>query len=242
MLDFSLNDNPRVTRLAIGNEQTPLLIIDDFAKSPQDLITLAADGSSFTPDSNNFYPGRRKPAPEQYSEQLSELFLSQLLSYFKDDLALKATSIDKATTRASALAISDLPAEKLRPIQMLPHFDNCDVRQFAVVHYLCDKTHGGTSFYRHRQTTFERITQARLTTYASQLKQQAIDSQLHKNPSYINGSNKLFEQIHSVDGAMNRAIIYPSNLLHSGNINPSGGLSSDPHQGRLTLGSFVFVE
>ncbi|MFT4928025.1 MAG: hypothetical protein ACI8WB_004140 [Phenylobacterium sp.] len=236
MLDFSLNDNPKITRLSIGYEQTPLLIIDDFANSPQSLITLAGNGSSFTADDDNFYPGSRKPAPEQYCQQLSALFLHQGLNK-----AFSNAAINQAKTLAAALAISDLPVDQLRPIQMLPHFDTCDNAQFAVVHYLCDQQHGGTGFYRHRNTGFERITQPRLASYASQLKQQALASQLHKNPAYINGSNALFEQIHSVDARMNRAIIYPSNLLHSGNINPASGLGSDPQQGRLTLGSFVVV-
>ena len=236
MAGFSLYKNSVITRLTLGNEHQPLLIIDNFASAPTALIRCAGEGALFEADRQNFYPGKRKPAPEAYSEQLSSLFLSQ----FKDIFACEyATS---ATTVGSAFAISDTPPDKLRPIQMLPHFDSCDTKQFAVVHYLCDPQHGGTSFYRHRSTNFESVTESRLAQYSSELKQQAMSSQLHLNPSYMQGSNTLFERLLSVDALMNRAIIYPSNILHSGNINPELGLCSQPEKGRLTLGSFIVVE
>ncbi len=139
----------------------------------------------------------------------------------------------------SALAIVDTPEEQLRPMQMLPHIDTPEKNQLAIVHYLCDKEHGGTTFYRHKATGYEMITQERLYRYASQVKQEAIANQIHKNPCYMSGSNTLFEQVYAVDACINRAIIYPSNLLHSGNINTALGLSSDPKKGRLTIGSFI---
>jgi hypothetical protein len=58
----------------------------------------------------------------------------------------------------------------------------------------------------------------------------------------MRGSNALFEQLHSVDACMNRAVIYPSRILHSGDVNPLLGLSSDPKVGRLTIGSVILVE
>ena len=234
MLDFALNKNPVITRLALGNEQTPLLIIDNFALSPESLVTFAKDGASFLPDRDNFYPGKRKAAPDEYREHLGSLFLS----YVKKAFALEAKIVE---TVVSALAISDLPPEQLRPIQMLPHFDSCASNQFAVVHYLCEREHGGTCFYRHRKTGFERISRSRLARYGAELKQEAIANRLHLNPAYMQGSNNMFEQIHLVEACMNRAIIYPSNLLHSGNINPAAGLSSAPEKGRLTLGSFIQI-
>jgi hypothetical protein len=117
-----------------------------------------------------------------------------------------------------------------------------NVNQLAVVHYLCEPEHGGTSFYRHRASAYECITSARLVSYGQQLKKEAVAHQLHKNPCYVNSENSLFEQFHSVAASMNRAVIYPSMVLHSGDINPILGLSSDPQIGRLTIGSFIRVE
>ena len=125
---------------------------------------------------------------------------------------------------------------------MLPHIDTPQSNQFAVVHYLCNQDHGGTSFYRHKETSYQTITQDRLYNYANQVKKEAIANQIHKKPRYMNGSDKLFEQLYSVEARMNRAIIYPSNLLHSGNVNTALGLSSVPKKGRLTIGSFILLE
>ncbi|MCW8834481.1 MAG: DUF6445 family protein [Colwellia sp.] len=235
MYDFSLNAQSAITEVFIGEEQTPLLIVDDFAKNPEDIIAYAGDGASFKAGPKNFYPGKRKPVPSQYSEQICQRYLREFRQYFGFKQARKAKSV------GSALAIAGTPVEELRPIQMLPHIDTPQSNQLAVVHYLCSSEHGGTAFYRHKQTGYETITPERLNKYASQVKKEAIANQLHKTPSYMNGSNSMFEQLYSVEASMNRAIIYPSNLLHSGNINPLF-LSLSPKKGRLTIGSFIIVE
>jgi hypothetical protein len=236
MLDFTLNDNPILTKFSIGEENSPLLIIDDFAHKPADFISHVGDGSSFKADGKNFYPGKRSPAPQVYSEEICKKYLPLFKSYFGLDKAISAKPV------MSAFAITDRAPEHLKPIQMLPHFDTTNLNQLAVVHYLCEPEHGGISFYRHRASSFETITQKRLAGYGHQLKKEAIAHQLHKNPCYMGGNNALFEKLHTVEARMNRAVIYPSRMLHSGDINPLLGLSSDPKIGRLTIGSFILVE
>lgn len=234
--DLSFNHQPILTKLNIGNEKVPLLIIDNFASSVTDLINFAGDASSFQADANNFYPGKRKLMPNEYGEQLCRQYLPRFQSFFGH------RKITNATTIMSALAVADTPLAQLRPMQMLPHIDTPQNNQLAVVHYLCSKEYGGTAFYQHKATGYEVVTQDRLYSYASQVKKEAIANQIHKNPSYMKGSNNMFEQIYSVEADMNRAIIYPSNLLHSGNINAALGLSSEPKKGRLTIGSFILLE
>jgi len=236
MFDFSLNKQASLTKLAIGVEKTPLLVIDNFANSVTDLIEFAGDGSSFQADKNNFYPGKRKLMPKEYGEQICNQYLPLFHSFF----ACRQTS--NAKTVIAALALADTQVNQLRPMQMLPHIDTPQNNQFAVVHYLCAEEHGGTSFYRHKKSGFEVITQARLYSYASQVKKEAIANQIHKKPCYMNGSDNMFEQLYSVQARVNRAIIYPSHLLHSGNINATLGLSSEPKKGRLTIGSFILLE
>lgn len=233
MFDFSLNNDATISQLIIGEEKTPLIIIDDFANEPEDMIAFAAYDSGFSSDKQNFYPGSRKLTPQSYSQYLRKQYFEILKTCFGFENAQQAKVV------TSALAIADTPVSQLKPIQMLPHFDTTLENQLAVVHYLCDKNQGGTSFFRHEETGFERIHQHRLVQYGTRLKQQAIAAQLHKNPCYMNGSNELFTQFHHVDARMNRTIIYPSNILHSGNIHPELGLSSDPRIGRLTIGSFI---
>ncbi|GAA6171653.1 hypothetical protein NBRC116592_13230 [Colwellia sp. KU-HH00111] len=235
MSNVALNQTS-ITKVSIGQENTPVLIIDNFAKDYQTLIEEAGDGSLFSSDVKNYYPGKRKQTKASYAEQLCSQYFPLFKSFFGFENAQYATAV------LSAFAISDQAPEQLRPMQMVPHFDTTQSNQLAVVHYLCEPEHGGTAFYRHRASAFETITAARLLGYGTQLKKEAMENQLHLNPCYIQGSNNMFEQIYSVNASMNRAVIYPSNLLHSGNINPLVGLSSDPKKGRLTIGSFIVFE
>jgi hypothetical protein len=244
------NQHNKIKRCTIGNEESPILIIDDFSSAPEQLIKMASDDSTkFQEQAADFYPGIRKLAPSSYSEQLSLLLLPLLKSINKSTLCksivnnstLRNKNITTAVTKLSTFAITTTPIAQLRPIQMVPHFDSTADNQYAVIHYLCASKFGGTSFYRHKETAYERITAEKLTHYGAILKQQAMAEKLHDNPHYISQSTGLFEQLLSVQARMNRAVIYPSNLLHSGDINTVLGLSRDPRQGRLTISSLIVV-
>lgn len=234
--NFALNKHISVTKLSIGREKTPILIIDNFIDNHHKLIEEAGDGSLFVADNKNYYPGKRMLINGYYPNFILKHYLPLFADYFGFELTQTADNI------ISTFAISDQTPQKLRPIQMLPHVDTTLNNQLAIVHYLCDTEHGGTSFYRHKASQFEVITAERLVGYSRQLKKEAMANQIHLNPRYINGSNTMFEQIYSVEAKMNRAIIYPSNILHSGNINPAMGLSSNPQKGRLTISSFIEIK
>jgi hypothetical protein len=220
-----------IRQLRIGEEATPLLIIDDLVTDPQWLINAAEHGSNFQTDPANFYPGIRKPAPQLYSQILQSALLPLLQAVFHP----QASRLNSLQT---AFSMSTTPATQLRPIQMLPHIDATTPQQLAMVHYLCGPEQGGTSFYRHRETGFERISAERLAGYSATLKAEAQAAQLHLQPGYIDGDTSLFQRIYQVDAKANRAIIYPGNLLHSGDIREGSGLSADPKIGRLTISSF----
>ena len=236
MFDLSLNSQPTMIKHKIGDEEVPLLIINGFANSATDLVEFAGDGLSFQADSNNFYPGKRKLMSSEYGENICHQYLPLFHSFFG------CSQTARPKTVISAFALADTPVHELRPMQMLPHIDTPQSNQFAVVHYLCSKEHGGTSFYQHKETGYQTITQDRLYHYASQVKKEAMANQIHKTPRYISASDNMFEQLYSVEASMNKAIIYPSNLLHSGNVNVALGLSSLPKKGRLTIGSFILLE
>ncbi len=228
----------QTTLTIVGNDHIPVLVIDNLVLKPEQLVDLACSTQSaeneYQQQNSDYYPGVRRKAPLSYIDKIT-----QLLPLFTASFGL--TKAKQADVIMSAFSISTTVPEQLRPIQMLPHFDTPAENQFAMVHYLCDAEHGGTSIYRHKASGFERISPERLSLYRVQLKQQAIAARLHENPKYIDGDTALFSQIHSVAARMNRAIIYPSNALHSGNIQPELGLLSDPRQGRLTISSFVLV-
>lgn len=222
-----------IQQLQIGNEVTPLLIIDDFVSDPQWLIQAAEQGGDFLADPANFYPGVRKPTPQLYQQALQRALLPLLKNVFQQP---QATSLQLLL---SAYALSTTAASQLRPIQMLPHIDATSPRQLAMVHYLCGAEHGGTSFYRHRETGFERLHADRLSRYSAILKAEALAAQLHLHPAYIDGDTPMFQRIFQVEAKPNRAIIYPGNVLHSGDIRPESALAVTPCQGRLTISSFL---
>jgi len=221
-----------IRQLRIGDEATPLLIIDDLITDPDWLIKAAEQGSTFQTDPANFYPGIRKPAPQLYPQALQTALLPLLQAVF-------SPQAHRLHCLQAAFSLSTTPATQLRPIQMLPHIDATTPNQLAMVHYLCGSEQGGTSFYRHRETGFERISAERLAGYSAKLKAEAQAAQLHLQPEYIDGDTALFQRIYQVDAKPNRAIIYPGNLLHSGDIREGLGLSADPKIGRLTISSFL---
>jgi hypothetical protein len=146
---------------------------------------------------------------------------------------------DKKIEAASCvLSIATTAPQELRPIQSVPHIDSCNTSNIAVVHYLCQPHHGGTSFYRHRQTGFETIDEQKLQHYAPMLKSEVMadkSSEFH----YMNGDTAIFERIGQVEAKFNRAIFYRSNILHSGNVQTESGLSDKPRSGRLTANTLI---
>jgi Family of unknown function (DUF6445) len=109
----------------------------------------------------------------------------------------------------------------------------------AVLHYLCDASHGGTAFYRHRETRYESLDAQRVPGYLQSLERELTT---HGPPEgeYVRGDGPLFEQIASFDARFNRVLIYRGRALHAGSIAPTATLSSDPLQGRLTANAFFY--
>lgn len=234
-MKFELNKDATIEINRVGNEAIPVIVIDDLSANYDELIQYAGDGSDFRFDPNDYYPGKRLPLPDKYADNICGKYFPLIKR------AYGLENEESTQTLLSAFSIVTTRPAKLRPIQTLPHFDTFDPGQFAIVHYLCGSEHGGTSFYRHRKTGYESITEGRTDRYRKLLKQQAIDAALHLNPAYNSGDGELFARTFTVDAKPNRASIYPSNILHSGDIRPQLGLSHDPRKGRLTTTSCVRV-
>lgn len=229
---FAAGEASLISVHAIGSELQPVIVIDKLVAEPQALVELASCSPAFAAQARDFYPGLRKQVTGDYSRQL----LQTVEPIIKEIFELANDSRAKISLCAFSLATT--PARKFRPIQCVPHIDTHDQNQFAVVHYLCDERYGGTAFYRHRSTGFETITQERFHNYFRLLKAEVVNQGLPE-PGYINDSSELFEQIASFGVKYNRALVYRSNALHSGNISEAVGLSADPRHGRLTANSFI---
>jgi hypothetical protein len=215
----------------IGFERHPVMVIDGFMPEPEGLVAYAESGDSFCASPHDYYPGVRKPTPPQYAADLCATYAKLLREAF----ALGGT---EPHALLSALSITTTLPGKLRPIQRLPHFDTSDPRQLAVVHYLCEPRHGGTSFYRHRKSGYETISQDRLRGYAELLKQQVM-TEYTPPPGYMDGDNPLFERIASFDAQFNRALVYPGRLLHSGDIRQLQTEVNGVRTARLTANTFL---
>ncbi len=216
----------------VGNEHSPVLVVDNFLSDPEVLIDYAATHSAFESVTDAFYPGVRAPIPQIYTFAV-RAFLGDLIGAAFD---LGASRVVK---ELATFSLVTTPQSKLQVLQRLPHFDNTDDRQIAVLHYLCPGRLGGTSFYRHRSTGFETIRPHRLANYTKAINAE-LTAQGEPPFEYVNGDTPLFERIASFEAAPNRVLIYRSISLHSANIAQDFAFDNDPRSGRLTANTFFF--
>jgi hypothetical protein len=228
--DLQLNPSASIFLLKIGKEKHPLFLVDDLLLNPELVVEYAQQGEGFINQKTDFYPGVRKPLPADYGNLICQF----VASTFPKKLALP--TLINIKNSLCALSISNQHPGTLLPIQRIPHFDTCDNQQWAVLHYLCKAECGGTGFFRHISSGFEAITEDRNKRYLRMLEDDASTKGMPPG-EYLNGSSALFEQTHAVDAKYNRALIYPSNLLHSGLIRQ--WQSSDIASSRLTANTFL---
>ena len=236
MLDLNgklrLHDEFKAATVLVGAERQPVVVVDNFLGSPQLLIDYAAAHCAFDAVSDAFYPGARAPAPAIYCYAL-RAFLGSIIA---EAFGLQASRI---TGELSHYSLVSTPPQELQTVQRMPHFDNTNPNQLALLHYLCAPEHGGTSFYRHRRTRFEYIDEARVSRYRDAVT--ADLAELGVPPAkYICGDDPLFERIASFGAAFNRVLIYRSITLHSADIGPSFKFDTNPRGGRLTANTFFY--
>jgi hypothetical protein len=214
----------------VGRDKIPLLVIDNFVEEPQSLIRFCVESNTFN-NADSFYPGLRMPAPTQYI---------QAIHYYLGGLIEQTYGLKKNEWLGgrSLYSMVVTPPADMNEQQSVPHVDSFKRGDLACVHFLCGPSHGGTSLYRHKKTGFEIVDKDRIEHY----NQVAIsEGVLDAHPkSYMNGSDDFYEQIACVDAMFNRLVIYPANVLHSGNIAPTFTFDPNPTTGRLTLNSFIF--
>jgi hypothetical protein len=232
---FAPGPDPRAERLSIGREGHPVLILDDLLTGAESLVDFAADAAVLAPvrAAANFYPGVRAPAPPGYVQTL----ITALRPYLAETFGAPADGKAHVTC---ALSMAVLPADQASLAQRLPHIDTTAPAQLAILHYLCGPEHGGTAFYRHRATGFEAIDPARGPTYLAALRREMAQGEADRD-GYITASDALFEQTAVVAPALNRIVVYASNLLHAGML-PDRPASADPRLGRLTANTFFRPE
>ena len=233
MNDLTVNSASRRDVRIVGNEKTPVIVLDDPIVSTKALIDYAVHSAAFGPGGDTAYPGIRADLPAGYAEVLAPQLFGLISHVYNVPREAKPHLVHQlfslVTTRP----------EELAPLQRLPHTDSRFPYYFATVHHLSSTPHAGTGFFRHRPTGYERISPDRYEPYKQAAREYMATSGL-PGEQYINGSDDHYELIGTVEHRPNRMAIYPGNLLHSGLIMPDRDISDDPATGRLTANLFVY--
>lgn len=233
MVDIHINNACRLDTRIVGDEKTPVVVIDDPLQSTDALIEYALQQADFDAAGDSSYPGIRADLPSSYADALGPQLIGMISHVFKIPPSARPHLVHQL------FSLVTLQPGALEPLQRLPHTDNRSSYYFASVHYLNPGTHGGTGFFRHRPTGFERITNDRYESF-KQAESEHIAAHGPPAGKYIDATDEHYELIAAVDYQPNRMAIYPGNLLHSGLIKPDRDIDADPATGRLTANLFFY--
>jgi hypothetical protein len=230
--DFPLQPKLDWSVSKIGTESTPVIVIDRVLQEPDALVDYAVEEVVFTDviDERGGYPGVRAPAPLNYVGTFVKAI---------DPLIRGVYGLSNAALANAECSLSIVTTERasLHPKQCLPHIDTTYPLQFAILHYLCDAPFGGTAFFRQNATGFEYISADRCDTYEASL--ELALARPGRRRDYIGAHDPDYSRIACFDAVFDRALIYPSCILHSGMIAADTPLTQEPRRGRLTSNIFV---
>ena len=220
--------------LRFGESQSPVVVIDDFSGTPEDIARLADALAPFPPIRGNYYPGVRRVIRPADGDANSYAFEAcrRASPFVGGAFGVKSFDLSEAS-----FSLVTVRPDELQAVQRQPHFDTPDQNIFAMLHYLRVPPGSGTAFFRHKVTGIERLTNANVDRFVRIASAEAV--KLPKDSGYMHGSDAFYEQIGAVEAVADRVVIYHGSLLHSGII-PSGmTFSSDPTRGRLTANFFL---
>lgn len=229
---IEVNKNASLKIITVGNDQTPVIIIDDFAVDTKNIIDNACNNSNYGIDNNSFYPGLRSKLPKDYVISALQKVYKGICHVYNIPLQLQLNPQD------TYYSLITKPKEELSLIQRMPHFDTSRPYYFAVLHYLNDKPHGNTGLFRHIPTGLEKIDDDNVDHYLNSA-QTFIDQHGEPEQEYCTSTSDHFELYHEIEYKPNRLVIYPGHLLHSTIVSPDTDINSDPSTGRLTANIFI---
>lgn len=221
------SSHARPSLLQVGNERSPILIIDDVLNNADDIRAYAIT-CLFGPPAITVYPGLNAPLPPSLIEGLMVPLRAPLQQIFR-------VPAHAGLAVNGYLGLVCAEADTLSPRQRLPHVDTTQP-SLAILLYLSSADQGGTGFFRHKKSGFETLTPPTQPVYEAILQRELADRP--PRTGYPTEAVDGFELIGKVDGQFNRLLIYHGNLLHSGLVSAER-LSPDPTIGRLTLNLFV---
>jgi uncharacterized protein DUF6445 len=228
-LEFRPHAQIRARTDLIGAERSPVLVIDNFAAEPEALVDLAASLAPFPPARDTFYPGLRAAVPMPFV-QSAHAYLEPALR------AVFGLAGHEVVSGGWDFSLVTWPPSALKLRQRMPHIDSTHPGNLALLLYLAPRDQGGTSFYRHRSTGFELVSEERFDAYEAALKAEV--ARFGEPQGYICGDTPMFERIADYEAVFNRLLVYRSRNLHAASLAPDFAGSPDPRAGRLTLNLF----
>ena len=211
------NPNPKIMLVDLPGCK-PCVVIDNFLQNPHSLLDLAgSEHSNFSTPARNAYPGSEYQMPDDFSARLNDFFILNIRKHL---------DARRTVSMYSRLSMITLQPHELAANQLICHqdrlSDNPQHCVIASVLYLFNNPAlGGTSFYRPRVEQAGNFPQP-----------------VAAQPGYIAESNAEFELFCTIPPLWNRVIFYDGTIFHSAHITKPELLSSNPHQGRLTLNGF----
>lgn len=234
MSGISIQVNPEASLqvLKVGNEKTPVVVIDDFAADVSEVIEYACSDVDYGPDSTSAYPGVRGGLPRTYVRAVLNRIYRLLFQVFAVPAGLGMKTVN------TVYSLIATPEHELSSAQCVPHFDSTGAYYLAVLHYLNPGDFCDTGLFRHRPTGFEKIQEQRREAFFSSSKA-FVEANGPPAQGYIKGSDDHFELYDQIEYKPNRLVAYPGCLLHSGLVDPAVDINPDPRTGRLTANIFV---
>ncbi len=216
----------------IGNSKIPVIYIDNYISDINVVLDDVKTSTNFLPDENAFYPGVRSKLPEDYVQGCLSPLIAHLHSIYNIPRNLKPSS------KGNYYSLITTEQKDLIPIQTFPHFDTLSPYLFAVLHYLSDGEHGGTGFFRHKQTQYEYVDESRKETYFDSVKTY-LNGLESETLSYCSTTHSEYEFQKEIEFRQNRLAIYPGYTLHTTLVNCDNDINVDPLKGRLTANMFL---
>jgi hypothetical protein len=234
MPEIAIQVNPQASLqvLNVGTENTPVIVIDDFAVDTGELIEYACGDVNYGPDQTSAYPGIRGKLPRNYVREVLNRVYRLLFQVFAVPSNLGMRPVN------TVYSLISTPEHELSPAQCVPHFDSNGAHYLAVLHYLNPGDFCDTGLFRHRPTGFEKILESRREAFFETSREFEEANGLPEQ-KYIDGSNDHFELYEQIEYKPNRLVAYPGCLLHSGLVDPAVDINPDPRTGRLTANIFV---
>ncbi len=230
-MSFSVNRSATPYLNHVGQEKTPVFILDNFLENLSQDLLYNVDKLGFE-QATTYYPGIRARLPEEYILSVARALVPLIQKIYSIPTDYQLEFFDSYYSLVTA------KPDELLPEQQIPHFDGADKYRFALLHYLNPNPHGGTAFFRHNITGLERVYETQTDAFLSSVSKYYGTRTVEKT-KYIDSSNTHFTKIGEIPYVPNRMAIYPGNLLHSGMINPDIDIDASPVSGRLTANIFL---